>query len=152
MAAVMPLVHPHPLRRNIVDGDGRGVDQQVGGNQTAKQLLGGTLAFQVLRLGRAGAGHAVHRLDGFHHGGQVIGLRGLFAGVAQAVQTFQGNTLFSCIERSFPWGSVSGFKCRFGPAGATHRLRSSGGRAAGRQQSRHTVWFSGMRPLRVYLW
>ena len=148
----MPLVHPHPLRRNIVDGDGRGIDQQVGGNQTAKQLLGGTLAFQVLRLGRAGAGHAVHRLDGFHHGGQVIGLRGLFAGVAQAVQTFQGNTFF-LLHRAFLSLGVSGWiQMPIWARRRTHRLRSSGGRAAGRQQSRHTVWFSGMRPLRVYLW
>ena len=34
-------------------------------------------------------------LMAFIMGGQVIGLRGLFAGIAQAVQTFQGNTFFS---------------------------------------------------------
>lgn len=93
-----------------------------------------------------------HRLDGFHHGGQVIGLRGLFAGVAQAVQTFQGNTFF-LLHRAFLSLGVSGWiQMPILARRRTHRLRSSGGRAAGRQQSRHTVWFSGMRPLRVYLW
>ena len=72
VAAVVAHFQRHPLGRDV-PGDGEGVrlDGDGGGHQLGEQFLRIALAFQILRLGGAAAGDAMHRLDGPHHGADV---------------------------------------------------------------------------------